>query len=193
MIVNPMFLWDHLRREQELHGEGYCNQLLMLKIWILDEEFIAGISVGYGEKNKGCHLHIPDKTVWHTNWSTQLWRCQKKNGKCENYITIKVNVFPQCFGLYVMRHRQLGFLLNPLLEINVICWLESWYSEKLWPESLAALGSIFKTEVTVFLYGPTLCWQITYWYLFLSLLSQINFFKFLITFSCLKNKGQKLM
>lgn len=55
----------------------------------------------------------------------------KKNGKCENYITIKLNVFPQCFGLYVMWHRQLGFLLNPLLQINVICWLGSWYSEKL--------------------------------------------------------------
>ena len=50
MIVNPMFLWHHLHREQELHGEDYHNQLLMLKIWILDEEFIAGSFVGYGEK-----------------------------------------------------------------------------------------------------------------------------------------------
>ena len=48
----------------------------------------------------------------------------KKMGNVKTiYITIKVNVFPQCFGLYVMwHHLKLGFLLNPFLEIN-ICYL----------------------------------------------------------------------
>lgn len=146
------------------------------------------------EKNKGCHLHIPDKTVWHTNWSTQLWRCQK-NEKCENYITIKVNVFPQCFGLYVMWHRlKLGFLLNPFLQIN-ICYLLA--GKSVWWKTVTSVllpwEAFSRLRSQFFLYGPTLSWQITYWYLFLSLLSQINFFKFLIIFSCLKNKGQKLM
>lgn len=56
MIVNSMLLWHHLHRQQELHCKDYANQLLMLEIWILDEEFITGSFVGFGENKQGQSL-----------------------------------------------------------------------------------------------------------------------------------------
>ena len=82
---------------------------------------------------------------------------------------------------YTSKHYVMTIICFFTAHIYVTCRLGGPYSENLWPRSWKCCprpqtkGSIFKPEVTVSLYGPTLSRQITYLFFSCAKLAKTNF------------------